>query len=125
MIALPLMLCVAPALSLHGAGDSLLVLHGGSVVDVRAGVRRPNGAIEVRDGRIVAVHGPTSRWRPPAGARVIELGGRTILPGLIDAHVHLTLAGDPASNARATLAAGFTTVLDLSSSGGAATAATW
>ena len=36
-----------------------------------------------------------------------------MLPGLIDAHVHLTLAGQPSANARATLSAGFTTVQDL------------
>jgi imidazolonepropionase-like amidohydrolase len=45
---------------------------------------------------------------------------RTILPGLIDAHVHLTLSGEPAENAAATLAAGFTTVVDLGSTQGAA-----
>ncbi|HJR49671.1 MAG TPA: amidohydrolase family protein, partial [Gemmatimonadales bacterium] len=53
------------------------------------------------------------------GAKSLDLAGRTILPGLIDAHVHLTLAGDPASNALATLRAGFTTVVDLGSAGGA------
>jgi imidazolonepropionase-like amidohydrolase len=119
MVAVAVMLFAVPAISQVADGDSVLVLHGGSFVDVRAGVRQPNGAIEVRTGKIVAIHGPASRWQPPAGAQVIELGGRTVLPGLIDAHVHLTLAGDPASNARATLAAGFTTVLDLGSSGGA------
>jgi imidazolonepropionase-like amidohydrolase len=50
---------------------------------------------------------------------VVDLTGRTILPGLIDAHVHLTLAGDPDSNALATLRAGFTTVVDLGSADGA------
>ena len=50
---------------------------------------------------------------------MIDLKSRTVLPGLIDAHVHLSLAGDPDSNARATLLAGFTTVADLGSAGGA------
>jgi imidazolonepropionase-like amidohydrolase len=45
----------------------------------------------------------------------VDLHGRTVLPGFIDAHVHLTLAGDPEANALATLRAGFTTVLDLGS----------
>ena len=36
-----------------------------------------------------------------------------LLPGLVDLHVHLTLAGNPEANARATLQAGFTTVQDL------------
>lgn len=98
--------------------DSTLVLTGGQYLDVRAGELRPNGAIEVRGGKIVALHRPGT-WRPPADARVISLDGRTILPGLIDAHVHLTLAGDPAANAAATLRAGFTTVADLGSAEGA------
>ena len=43
----------------------------------------------------------------------VELGDLTLLPGLIDAHVHLSLAGDLRANASATLRAGFTTVVDL------------
>ena len=118
-LAAMLTVCAA-CLTLPGQpAESTLVLHGGRYVDVRAGVLRPNGAIVVRGGRIVAIHEPRAGWRPPAGARVVELDGRTVLPGLIDAHVHLTLAGDPDSNARATLHAGFTTVLDLGSSDGA------
>ena len=73
----------------------------------------------VRDGRIVEIQPPAAVRNPPAGARTLNLDGRTILPGLIDAHVHLTLAGDPAANALATLRAGFTTVVDLGSAGGA------
>ncbi len=100
--------------------DSVLVLRGGRYLDVRSGTLRPNGAIVVRGGRIVAVHAAASGWQVPAGARVLELEGRTLLPGLVDAHVHLTLAGDPEANAAATLRAGFTTVVDLGSAGGAA-----
>jgi imidazolonepropionase-like amidohydrolase len=73
----------------------------------------------VRDGRIVEIQPPAAVREPPAGARILDLDGRTILPGLIDAHVHLTLAGDPAANALATLRAGFTTVVDLGSADGA------
>jgi imidazolonepropionase-like amidohydrolase len=96
-----------------------LVLTGGAYLDVRAGLLRPNGAIEIRNGRIAALHRPGSGWRAPAGVRAVSLENRTILPGLIDAHVHLTLAGDPAANALATLRAGFTTVADLGSADGA------
>jgi imidazolonepropionase-like amidohydrolase len=97
--------------------DSTLVLLGGRYLDVRTGTLRPNGAIVLRDGRIAALHPAERRWQPPADARVVDLSGRTVLPGLIDAHVHLTLAGHPDSNARATLLAGFTTVADLGSAG--------
>ena len=99
--------------------DTTLVLQGGQWLDVRAGLLRPNGAIVVHDGRIVAMHRWGSGWHPPAGARSVNLTGRVLLPGLIDAHVHLTLAGNADSNARATLLAGFTTVVDLGSAGGA------
>jgi imidazolonepropionase-like amidohydrolase len=97
--------------------DTILVLLGGRYVDVRTGTLRPNGAIVVRGGRIIALQPPERRWQPPRGAQVIELKDRTVLPGLIDAHVHLTLAGDPDSNARTTILAGFTTVADLGSAG--------
>jgi imidazolonepropionase-like amidohydrolase len=99
--------------------DTTLVLLGGHYVDVRSGTLRPNGAIVVRGGKIVALRAPERRWQPPRDAQVIDLKDRTVLPGLIDAHVHLTLAGDPDSNARVTLLAGFTTVADLGSAGGA------
>jgi imidazolonepropionase-like amidohydrolase len=98
--------------------DSILVLAGGRYLDVRAGVLRDNGAIVLSGGRIVAVHAPADHWHPPDSAVVRRADGQTILPGLIDAHVHLTLAGDPAANATATLRAGFTTVIDLGSVGG-------
>jgi hypothetical protein len=49
-----------------------LVLAGGRYLDVRAGRLRPNGAIEILDGRIVALHAPGSGWRAPAGARVLQ-----------------------------------------------------
>ena len=101
------------------SSDTTLVLLGGHYLDVRSGTRRANGAIVVRAGRIAALQPAGRRWQPPPGARVIDLKDRTVLPGLIDAHVHLTLAGDPDSNARATLLAGFTTVADLGSVGGA------
>jgi imidazolonepropionase-like amidohydrolase len=101
------------------SADSTLVLSGGHYLDVRGGALRPNGAIVVRGGRIVEMHAPGDGWRPPAGVQVLELQGRTILPGLVDAHVHLTISGIPEANAAATLRAGFTTVIDLGSVDGA------
>ena len=50
-------------------------------------------------------------------AGTIDLREATVLPGLVDAHVHLTLAGSAEDNARATLMAGFTTVQDLGALG--------
>lgn len=101
-----------------GTGDTTLVLTGGRYLDVRAGVLRDNGAIVLRGGRIVEIHPPGENWKPPAGAEVRKLDGQTLLPGLIDAHVHLTIAGKPDANASATVKAGFTTVIDLGSVNG-------
>ena len=48
-----------------------------------------NAVIVVRQGRIEAI-GPASAVRPPAGARVVDLGGKFAMPGLISAHAHVS-----------------------------------
>jgi imidazolonepropionase-like amidohydrolase len=91
------------------------------------------GVVVVQDGKIVAAG---ARVQEPAGAEVIDLGNATLLPGLMDAHTHLSFeaTGDwkkdeldrfkvPITQsaivasvfARRTLMAGFTTVRDLGS----------
>lgn len=82
----------------------------------------PNAVIVVRGNRIVSM--PSA---PPAGARVIDLSEFTVLPGLIDGHVHITnhfesrgerislTALHGARTARALLESGFTTVRSLGS----------
>jgi imidazolonepropionase-like amidohydrolase len=105
---------------------SRTVIRAGHLLDVRTGKTLANQAIVIEDGKIVSV-GPDSG--AAAGATVIDLSGKTVLPGLIDAHTHLTY--DPrfgydrlaislprealigAKNARITLLAGFTTVRNL------------
>lgn len=78
----------------------------------------------VRGDRIVDV-GPSVTIPPEA--RVIDLGSATVLPGMIDAHVHVypqdnlsqtTRTLVAVSNAEADLEVGFTTVLDMDSRGG-------
>jgi imidazolonepropionase-like amidohydrolase len=49
---------------------------------------RERASVLVQDGRIAVVTGPGEA--PPVGARVIDVGGRTLMPGLIDAHQHAT-----------------------------------
>ena len=70
------------------APSHAIVLHAARLLDVKTGRMLKPGEILVEGERIVEVG--TSVKRPP-GAEVIDLGDRTLLPGLIDAHVHLFL----------------------------------
>jgi len=118
------------AFSLAAPAAETVVITAAHMVDVSGGRLVDEPQITVTGGRIVAVE---TRGAPvPAGARRIDLANLTLLPGLIDMHVHLT--HDPrisgyrvyeytdnfwtvvgAANARRTLEAGFTTVRNLGS----------
>ena len=133
-------LCVA-----HTAGaaatapaESVTIITAATMIDGLAARPRSNVAVVVRGDRIVAV---TSRDSAdlPAGARRIDLGAATLLPGLIDTHTHIFLQGEvPADGgydvqllkqslafraARAVVAAqraleqGFTTLRDMGTEG--------
>jgi imidazolonepropionase-like amidohydrolase len=83
------------------------------VIEVESGEKHAGWAVRTEGDRIVAA-GPASAVAVPAGARVIELPDATLLPGLIDVHVHLTWDDGKSEAtkeaARKTLEAGFTTV---------------
>jgi imidazolonepropionase-like amidohydrolase len=64
------------------------VLHAARLLDVKSGRMLKPGEILVQGDRIVEVG---SSVKHPDGAEVIDLGDRTLLPGLIDAHIHLFL----------------------------------
>ena len=69
--------------------------------------------VQVSNGKIARVGAPGEFDQLP-GSAMTNLGAATLLPGLIDAHVHLQLGGAlPQANAGAILRAGFTTVVDL------------
>lgn len=97
------------------------------LLDVESGKYVADPLLKVTDGKIEAV---TPGGKAPSGAQVVDLAGLTILPGLIDMHVHLdgrpeyggynslqftdtfwTVVG--AANARKMLHAGFTTVRNV------------
>jgi len=65
-----------------------IVLHAARVLDVEAGTMIAPGEVLVEGDRIREVGAAV---RHPPGAEIVDLGNRTLLPGLIDAHVHLFL----------------------------------
>jgi imidazolonepropionase-like amidohydrolase len=70
------------------AGGRAIVLHAARVLDVESGHITAPGEVLVQGGVIGEVGAKVTR---PSGAEVVELGDTTLLPGLIDAHVHLFL----------------------------------
>lgn len=103
------------ALQAAGAAAQPVVVRAGRLLDPVAGTVTTNQTIVVENGRFTAVG---STVDIPAGANVIDLSAFTVLPGLIDAHVHLAIGGTVRDgtvrdNALADLRAGFTTVVDL------------
>lgn len=104
------------AMALIPAQADTVAIRAGRVLDLRSGKAERNVILLVHDGRI---GGRGTNLVIPSGVRVIDASNYTIMPGLIDAHVHLTINGRPRENAAHTLLAGFTTVADLGSANGA------
>ena len=100
-----------------------VAVRAGRLFDARSGTNLTNQVILIQGDRIIVV-GPADRVRIPQGARVIDLSGATVLPGLIDRHVHLMQDQQPNEAcsafsgqhyALADLYAGFTTLQDMGS----------
>ncbi|MGC1302563.1 MAG: amidohydrolase family protein [Caulobacteraceae bacterium] len=117
----------APALA-QDASSQAVYVRAGRLIDPASGKVSENVGLLIRDGHIVSVGAPA-----PAGVKVVDLSRETVLPGLIDVHVHLTFNADDAGpkaltisvprqaidgvgNARKTLMAGFTTVRNVGAS---------
>lgn len=83
---------LAAAEKWSGGADasSLLVIRGGRLIDGTGLPPLDNAVVVIANGRIRSVF-PEGQGRVPSGAKVIEAGGRTLMPGLIDAHVHLVI----------------------------------
>jgi len=109
-----------------------VVVHAGHLLDVKTGKLLSDQMLVIEDGKIVGA-GAAAEAKIPADAVRIELPNATVLPGLIDAHTHLTMepkfgyerlaisvpreALTGAKNARLSLQAGFTTVRNVGASG--------
>jgi imidazolonepropionase-like amidohydrolase len=116
------------------AGTGTVVLKAARVIDGTGAAPIQNGAVVITDDKIVAV-GPAATVRVPTGARTVDLGNATLMPGFIDAHTHVIgrTLGDPAGddadvrdvdsfgailstvNVRNTLMAGFTSIRNVGS----------
>jgi imidazolonepropionase-like amidohydrolase len=105
-----LMLLLVAAVSYTDLPAQKTVIHAAQLVDPARGTSTRNQYIVVNGDRIVSV---SAKKPDTQGAGTIALPALTLLPGLIDAHVHLVIGGPVRDNARAALRAGFTTVIDL------------
>ena len=108
----------------------LTAVHGGSLVDPVRGELVTGGVTVLIEGGTVVAAGRRDQMHVPADATAVDAGDLTLLPGLIDCHVHLCIAGqgvdlaqrlmttpsqqllEAVPSSRATLDAGFTTVRD-------------
>ena len=117
-------------------GKGIVALKAARLIDGTGAPAITNAVVIVTDNKITAV-GDAASVRVPSGARVIDLGNVTLLPGFIDAHTHLIgrVLGDPEGDmstvkdyesfgailgvlhARDTLMAGFTSVRNVGASG--------
>jgi imidazolonepropionase-like amidohydrolase len=103
--------------------NQVIAVRAARMFDVQAGTMLANQVVIIRGDKIAEVG---ANIAVPPGARVIDLGAATLLPGMIDAHVHVNTGGTTpaqrafiaAANAETDLVAGFTTVLDMDSRGG-------
>lgn len=122
--------CCFAAMSLPAAADTLI--HAGKLIDGTGANPLTNLTIRIVDDRIVAVE--RGFTEPTSNDTVIDLSDKTVLPGFIDMHTHITSQSEPGSYlhrfthnpadtafraayfANITLNAGFTTVRDLGDS---------
>ncbi|HTA46548.1 MAG TPA: amidohydrolase family protein [Bryobacteraceae bacterium] len=113
----------ASSLEMQSPPPQGVAIRAGRLFDPKSGTNLMNQVIVIKADRIADV-GPAESVQIPAGARVIDLSKATVLPGLIDRHVHLIQDQQPNDsragllglhNALMNLHAGFTTLQDMGS----------
>lgn len=130
-------LLVGTAMAVSAAqAEDVVAIEAGQLLDKPGNAPRGASTIIVRDGKVSEIR--AGHDNAPAGARLVDLRDKFVLPGLIDSHVHLdsdaggnaalveavtssdaATAYRAAGNARKTLMAGFTTVRNLGDGTGA------
>ena len=121
--------CFASPLTAQAPAEPVTVIHAGTLIAEAGKAPMRNASVVVRGGKVAEVR---AGFVDLPGARIVDLRSSTVLPGLIDSHVHLEGLDDRMQarlqapfrdyedeaytalfNARKTLLAGFTTVRDL------------
>ncbi|OLE13916.1 MAG: hypothetical protein AUI36_39515 [Cyanobacteria bacterium 13_1_40CM_2_61_4] len=103
--------------------NQIVAIRAGRLFDAKSGNLLNNQIVLIKGDRITEVG---ANVQIPREARVFDLSTATVLPGMIDAHVHVNTGGETAAqraiiavaNAQIDLNAGFTTVADMDSRGG-------
>ena len=90
-------------------GDGLIVLEGATLIDGTGSAPRPD-AVVVIDGTKILRVGDMEDFGYPAGARILNVGDRWLVPGFIDTHAHLPEPRDQAEVMKTLLAFGITTL---------------
>ena len=116
MIRCLLILLAFAAPGIAAAADAPWVLTHATVIDGTGAPPAADTTLVIRDGRLADVY-PSGSKPAPEGAKLQDLRGRFVIPGLIDAHVHLTGAAPNAAAygplLHALLRGGVTTVRDM------------
>src|SRR5579871_1069207 len=117
-------LTLAAAVAASAQGQ-VTAIRAGKMFDPKSGTNLSNQVVLITGDKITDV-GPADKVKIPAGATVVDLSKATVLPGLIDGHVHLTDAQGNLQHqmmvalfsATSSLNAGFTTLVAMGSHGG-------
>lgn len=90
----------APALAQPTSqpASQITVLQGARIIDGSGGAPLENGSIVIRNGRIESV--ARAGAAPPAGATIVDLRGKTVMPALIAGHAHLGLTNGTSAGAK-------------------------
>src|SRR5258708_3861285 len=87
VVLLCLTLMLVPSLTAEVSKADVRVLPGFTLIDGAGGAPARNSAMVIDGGRITWI-GPASRLKAPAGAEIVDLTGRFVMPGIIDLHGH-------------------------------------
>jgi imidazolonepropionase-like amidohydrolase len=123
--ALSVGLMILAAALVASAQGQVTAVRAGKMFDPKSGTNLTNQVVLITGDKITDV-GPADKVKIPAGAKVVDLSSATVLPGLIDGHVHLTDAQGNMQHAmmvalfsaQSSLNSGFTTLVAMGAHGG-------